>query len=109
MAVQYVQSSPGILSNIGDLASLAGMAIPGAQWLTVLGTGMKAADGLINGYGGNSGNSQMDALEKLKNAITGWKNPASGNIAKVANKAANSVTPATDFEELASRGWRLSN
>ena len=107
MAIQYVKSSPGILSNLGDLASLGGLAIPGAGWLTALGAGMKATDRLINGRGGNNGSSTIDDLKELKDAITGWKNPATGNIAKVAGKAANSVILPTDYDELEQRGWGL--
>ena len=101
MATKVVKGGPGILSNLGNLASLGGM-VTGQPWLTALGTGMKATDGLING---SNLDTQSDALEKLKDVITGWKNPASGNIAKVARKAANTVSPATDYNELLSRGW----
>ena len=105
MATKVVKGGPGILSNLGNLATLGGM-VTGQPWLTALGTGMKATDSLINGNGDTD--SQTDALEKLKNVITGWKNPASGNITKVAGKAAkmaNAVSPATDYNELLSRGW----
>lgn len=108
MAVKTLERQPGILSNIGNLVSLAGMAT-GQPWLTALGAGAKFTDGMINGFGnGNGGNSAEDALGKLKDAITGWKNPASGNIAKVAGKAADyakAVTPATEYGELLARGW----
>ena len=105
MATKVVKGGPGILSNLGNLATLGGM-VTGQPWLTALGMGMKATDTLINGSG--DADSQTDALEKLKNVITGWKNPASGNIAKVAGKtakAADTVSPATDYNELLSRGW----
>ena len=101
MATKVVKGGPGILSNLGNLAALGGM-VTGQPWLTALGTGMKATDSLINGSGDTD--SQTDALEKLKNVITGWKNPASGNIAKAA-KIANTVSPVTDYNELLSRGW----
>ena len=105
MATKVVKGGPGILSNLGNLAALGGM-VTGQPWLTALGTGMKATDTLINGS--SDADSQTDALEKLKNVITGWKNPASGNIANVAGKtikAANEVSPVTDYNELLSRGW----
>ncbi|MBQ4432088.1 MAG: hypothetical protein II877_11345, partial [Synergistaceae bacterium] len=47
--VQYVKGS-SLLGNLGTLAKVGGMFIPGAGWLTPLGYGMSAADGLINGY-----------------------------------------------------------
>ncbi len=49
MSVQYVKNSSP-LGNLGTLAKLGGMVIPGAGWLTPLGYGLNAADGLINGY-----------------------------------------------------------
>ena len=107
MAVQYVKGGSGILGNLGSLATLAGMFVPGAQWLTPLGAGMSAVDSIMNGNSGDASGT-IDALGKLKEAMTGWKNPASGNIAKVASnaaRAARSVRPATSYDELASRGW----
>lgn len=109
MAIKVLDKQPGILSNIGNLASLAGMAT-GQPWLTALGAGAKFTDGLINGFGnGNNGTSSAeDALGKLKDAITGWKNPASGNIAKAAGKAADyakAIKSSTDYDELLGRGW----
>lgn len=48
MPVHYVKgSSP--LGNIGTLAQIGGMAF-GVPWVSALGMGMNAADGLINGY-----------------------------------------------------------
>ena len=48
MSVQYVKgSSP--LGSIGTIAQLGGMAL-GVPWVSALGMGMNAADGLINGY-----------------------------------------------------------
>ena len=107
MAIKVLEKQPGILSNIGNLASLGGM-ITGQPWLTALGAGMKATDGLINGNSNNGSNSAEDALGKLKEAITGWKNPASGNIAKAAGKAADyakAIKSSTDYDELLGRGW----
>lgn len=109
MATKVVKGGPGILSNIGNLASLAGMAT-GQPWLTALGAGAKLTDGMINGFGDNGTSGAEDVLGKLKEAMDGWKNPASGNIARTAGKtasAANSVNPAMSYEELASR-WSPS-
>lgn len=106
MAVTYVKGGKGILGNLGTLASLAGTAIPGAQWLTLLGTGMSAIDNMINGGGGDY--TTNNPLEKLKDAMTSWQNPASGNIARTAKKASDVVKatrPPTNYDELASRGW----
>ena len=108
MATKVVKGGPGILSNLGNLAALGGM-VTGQPWLTALGTGMKATDTLINGS--SDADSQTDALEKLKNVITGWKNPASGNIAKTAGTVANAarnVSPYVTDEELA-RKWSPYN
>ena len=110
MATKYVQSGGGgILGTLGGLATLGGLIIPGAQWLTPLGAGMSAVDSLMNG---GSAESQADALAKLKEAIGTWQNPASGNIAKVVSKVANNtmnavnaVKPVTSDAELYSRGW----
>lgn len=108
MAVKTLDRQPGILSNIGNLASLGGM-ITGQPWLTALGASAKFTDGMINGFGNdNGGNSAEDTLGKLKDAITGWKNPASGNIAKTAGKAADyakAIKAPTDYDELLGRGW----
>lgn len=104
MAVQVVENKgSGILGNIGSLATLGGL-VTGQPWLTALGTGMSTVDGMINPSGG--GSSGADALAKLKDVIDGWKNPASGNIARTASKAAEAakaVIPAMSYEELASR------
>lgn len=107
MAVQVLERRPGILSNIGNLASLAGMAT-GQPWLTALGAGANFTDGIVNGFGTGGTSSAAEVLGKLKDAITGWKNPASGNIAKAASKAAKAakaITPATGYDELLARGW----
>lgn len=65
MAIQVLDKQPGILSNIGNLASLGGM-ITGQPWLTALGAGMKATDGLINGSSNNGSNSAEDVLGNLR-------------------------------------------
>lgn len=114
MAVKVANKRGGILSNLGTLAQLGGMAIPGAGWLTPLGMGMKAADSLMNGA---DGQEAVDALGTLKDTISGWKNPASGSIAKSASKASDIAKSIgsladkddndTDYERL-SRKWRRS-
>ncbi|MBQ7170067.1 MAG: hypothetical protein IJR63_09240 [Synergistaceae bacterium] len=104
MAVKVVKGGNGILGNLGSIATLAGMFIPGAQWLTPLGAGMSAVNSIMNG--GNA-DSTIDALGKLKDVMTGWQNPASGNIAKTAGtvaSAAKGISPYESDEELA-RKW----
>lgn len=106
MAVKVANKRGGILSNLGTLAQLGGMAIPGAGWLTPLGMGMKAADSLMNGA---DGQEAVDALGTLKDTISGWKNPASGSIAKVAGKVASTARKAKnmpDYDELSKRWGR---
>ena len=106
MAVTVLERGPGILSNLGDFATLGGM-LTGQPWLTALGSGMKATDSLLYG-GGSSGGNSIDALGKLYEVISGWKNPASGNIAKIAKTASNAakaVNPTTSYDELLRRGW----
>ena len=109
MATKVVESGGrGILGNLGNIATLAGMFIPGAQWLTPLGAGMSAVDSMMNGA---DSSSTIDALGKLKDVITGWQNPASGNIAKTAGTVANAarnVSPYVTDEELA-RKWSPYN
>ena len=105
MAVKYIQGGGGgILGNLGDLATLGGLAIPGAGWLTALGLGMKATDGIINGRRGGGSGSTLGDLSKLKDIITGesWKNPASGTVAKVEE---NPIIPQSNDDELYARGW----
>ena len=109
MATKYVQSNGGgILGTLGGLATLGGMLIPGAQWLTPLGAGMSAVNSLMNG---GSAESQADALAKLKEVMGEWQNPASGNIAKVASnttRAANAVVPPVSDDEIARWGKRYN-
>ncbi len=82
MSVQYVGGGGGFLGGLGTLAQIGGL-VTGTPFLTVLGTGMNAADGLINGGGGaNSVSSGITAYQDLKDAITGWKNPATNADAK---------------------------
>lgn len=80
MSVQYVGGGGGLLGGLGTLAQIGGLATD-TPFLTVLGTGMNAADGLINGGGGNVLQG-ASSLKDLKDAITGWKNPATNADAK---------------------------
>lgn len=108
MAIKEIKREPGILSNLGNLASLGGI-VTGQSWLTALGMGMNATDSLINGNG--TSDTTADALGKLKDVIEGWKNPASGNIAKTAGKAAdyaNAIIPSAEDEQLI-RKWSPYN
>ena len=79
MSVTYVKGN----SPLGSLGSL-GMAVgtlTGQPWLTALGSGMSAANSMING------NSTPEALSSFQDAlkgVLGWVNPAQGNIAKSA-------------------------
>lgn len=98
MSVQYVQGGGGLLSSLGTLASLGGMFIPGAQWLTPLGMGMSAVDGLM------SGNPQAAAAiagQAAKGMINGWKNPAEGTIG-------NSTGVVTKTDPQITDEWRKS-
>lgn len=89
MAVIYPQGSSGggLLSGLGTLATLGG-SLFGAPWLGALGTGMTAADSILNGGGagglGNTGMTMKDILDQIAGA---WKNPASGNIAQTPGKS----------------------
>ena len=84
MSVTYVKGN----SPLGSLGTL-GMAVgtlTGQPWLTALGTGMSAANSMMNGNPNpQSASSFQDALK----GILGWVNPAQGNIA--------SPSPLKDF------------
>lgn len=83
MAVIQVQGrSP--LGTLGGIASLGGMFIPGAQWLTPLGMGLGTADSILNGNDGNFTNG--NAMQNLLNGTMFLSNPAKGNIAKSKDK-----------------------
>ena len=86
MAVQYVNSGGGLLGTLGGLAQIGGMFIPGAQWLTPLGMGMKAVNGAMTG---NPQSAAQNIGNIAKGVITGdWINPAGGNIAKAGDDTA---------------------
>lgn len=79
MAVIQTGGGGGLFGTLGKIAGLAGMVVPGAQWLTPLGIGMGAADSLA------SGNPQ-GALSQLVSGVASggfdsWLNPAAGNLA----------------------------
>ena len=83
MATIVAKSGGGLLGTLGGLATLGGALIPGAGWLTPLGTAMGAANGMMNG-GGAGGQQQQSGglLDAIGQILSGaWKNPASGNIA----------------------------
>ena len=79
MAVQYVKEKNNFLGALGGLATLGGI-VTGQPWLSTLGAGLGAANGMMNG---NS--SDVGALGQILSGIINgtWKNPADGNIAKV--------------------------
>ena len=98
---QQQQKQSGILGTLGTLASLGG-TLTGQPWLTTLGMGMRGLDGVLNGgstsTGGNAqtaGGTATDWEEILSKLKEGWKNPASGNVAKSADEQAR--------EEIANR------
>lgn len=81
MAVTYVKgNSP--LGSLGSLGIAVG-TLTGQPWLTALGTGMSAANSMINGNG-NSAAQSIGAFQDALKGILGWTNPAHGNIAKSA-------------------------
>ena len=91
---QQQQKQNGILGTLGTLASLGG-TLTGQPWLTTLGMGMRGLDGVLNGgstsTGGNAqtaGGTNTDWEKILSKLKEGWKNPASGNVAKSADAQA---------------------
>ena len=93
-APQQQQQSSGILGTLGTLATLGGM-VTGQPWLGMLGTGLGAADTLINGRSSGGGGSANTAsatgdlgklLKQLKDNI--WVNPSDNNVAKSEEKQA---------------------
>ena len=78
MAVIYQQGGGGgLLGGLGALATIGG-ALTGQPWLSALGTGLNAANGMMNGNA-QSASGLAGAIGDLVNS---WKNPAGGNIAK---------------------------
>ena len=78
MAVYTTGGGGGLLGGLGALATIGG-ALTGQPWLSALGTGLNAANGMMNGGGAQSAGSLASAIGDLVNS---WKNPAGGNIAK---------------------------
>lgn len=91
----------GLLGTLGTIASLGGMFIPGAQFLTPLGMGMSAADGLMNG---NASAANLQGLGGLKDGISGLGGLLSGGI-----NSGNIAKSEPDISELLSRGWGRYN
>ena len=76
------QSKNNSLGLLGSLAFFGG-TLTGNPFLTSLGTGMNAANQMINGN--NSPQTQSTFQDAIK-GLWGWVNPASGNIAKSTSK-----------------------
>lgn len=98
MAVMVRPSSGGngILGTLGALASLGGMFIPGAQFLTPLGMGLGAANSLMNG---NASASTIQGLGGLPEGINGL-------VTSLGNKAPENIAQQEmSDEELLRRGW----
>ena len=79
MSVIYANNGNNFLGTLGGLATLGGMVIPGAEWLTTLGMGMNTANSAMNGQ--NSKENEQNALEKLFKGLV-FQNPASGSMVK---------------------------
>lgn len=97
MAVQYVQGGGnGLLGGLGALAMLGGTLIPGAEFLTTLGTGLGAANNILNGgtgvsgQGGQGGVSLWDMMSKV---LGQWQNPASNGKPKTDAELYKSWSP----------------
>lgn len=96
MAVQYVKNNNNPLGTLGSLAMVGG-TLTGNPFLASLGTGMTAANSMING---NSNPQSVSALQEALKGIWDWTNPADGNIAK---SNPNDITPA-EYQAL-KRKW----
>jgi hypothetical protein len=104
MAVQVVEEkSGGLLGGLGNILSLAGMVIPGAQWMSALGQGLGAVNGLAQGN--PSGLASTMSGIQAAGGFQNWVNPGQnqGNVYKPA-----SVNPwqRTFEDEAAKRGYR---
>ena len=99
MAVIYQQGGGGgLLGGLGALASIGGM-LTGQPWLSALGTGLNAANGMMNGNAQSAG-SLAGAIGDL---INGWKNPVNGNIAKTPYQA--TADDWARMRNMQSQGW----
>ena len=76
------QSKNNSLGLLGSLAFFGG-TLTGQPWLTALGTGMNAANKMINGQGNmNDMKTNQDAFQESMEGLWNLVNPASNNIAK---------------------------
>ena len=78
MAVIQTRGGGGLLGTLGSLATVGGMFIPGAQWLTPLGMGMSTVNDLMTGNTQGAGARIADYA--AKNMLGKWLNPAAGTI-----------------------------
>ena len=104
MATITTGGGGGLLRTLGDIAILGGALIPGAQWLTPLGTAMGAANSIMNGgAGGVSG--QQGGLGGLMEALTGIAQTIGGG--SITGKNNQTQTPKTD--EQLNKEWSFQN
>ena len=76
---QSQNNSLGLLGTLG----IFGGTLLGVPALSTLGTGMVAANKLLNGQGNmNDYKENASAFQDAIKGLWGWVNPASGNIAK---------------------------
>lgn len=94
MSVQYVQGGGGLLGTLGNLASIGGMFIPGAQWLTPLGMGMSTVNDLMTGN--TQGAGARLAGYAADNMLGKWLNPAAGTISNAEGVVTKSDPQITD-------------
>lgn len=124
--IQAQSKGGGILGTLGTLATLGGAAF-GVPWLGAVGTGMKAADTLMNGNSSYSDQAQAtgdlgEVLNGVLNSL-GLAKLSDNNIAKSAEEqakekirtivsnatnAAKRITPPLTDTELAAK-WGNSN
>lgn len=98
MPVQVINNNRGggLLGTLGTIASLGGMFIPGAQFLTPLGMGLGAANSLMNG---NASASTIQGLGGLPEGINGL-------VTSLGSKAPENIAQQEmSDEELLRRGW----
>ena len=74
------QSKNNSLGTLGTLAMFGGTLL-GQPWLSALGSGINAANSMINGNY-SSAPQATSAFQDAIKGLWGWVNPASGNIAK---------------------------
>ena len=77
MAVQYVKGGNGFLGGLGTLAQIGGL-VTGTPWVSALGMGMNAVNGMMNSGGGY----QTPGFQNYNsNPLLGLGSILSGNIA----------------------------